>query len=333
MGTQKIIRWAVFLLILTVILSPLSCQQNPVANMPLSVSLDYSGALIWDHIGRTYKLHIPACYDKSKPMPLVIILHGGAASAEQMQKLTNNGFNTLSEKEGFIAVYPEGVENRWNDGRKEVNYRAYKDKINDVGFISALIDHLMRLFNIDVRRVYVTGISNGAMMAHRLGMELSDKITAIAPVAGNIPLDLAGLPDGKAGSTPQKPVAVLIMNNTKDPLMPWGGGDVQFLKVSIGKVLSTEESVKYWVTHNQCAPQPVITQEPDKDPADGTKVRKEIYANGKAGTEVVLYAIEEGGHTWPGGFQYLPEKLVGKTSKDIDATEVIWNFFKSHQKE
>ncbi|MCJ7744103.1 MAG: hypothetical protein MUO99_06035, partial [Dehalococcoidales bacterium] len=97
-----------------------------------------------------------------------------------------------------------------------------------------------------------------------------------------------------------------------------------------GRILSVPDSVKYWVTYNQCSATPVITMEADTDPQDGTRVREEVYGQGKDGTEVILYAIEGGGHTWPGGLQYLSEVIIGRTSRDIDANAVIWDFFKRH---
>lgn len=245
-----------------------------------------------------------------------------------MVKLTLGGFDKLSDKKGFVAVYPDGIGKNWNDGRKgeETGYRAHKESIDDVGFISALIDALIKKLNIDPRRVYVTGISNGAIMSYRLACELTEKIAAVAPVAGSIPQNLY------PSCSPSRPISVLAINNVNDPLVPFAGGDITgpFGFKKLGKVLSTPETIRFWVNHDKCSSSPVVTYEPDKDPKDGTRVRKEVYRNGKDGTEVVLYAIEGGGHTWPGGWQYLPERTIGKTSRDIDANEVIWDFFEKH---
>ena len=282
------------------------------------------GSIVWDGLKRTYLLHIPPSYDKNRPMPLVIALHGSGGSGKTMKRLTLGGFNTLSDKEGFIVVYPSGVGRHWNDGREIAWHRAHTENIDDVGFISALIDHLVKELNIDQRRIYVTGMSGGALMAHRLACELSEKITAIATVAGGMPKEVF------AYCSPLRPISVLIINNVDDPVIPWEGGELRLGRLTLGEVVPVSSMVKYWVTHNQCSPIPVITYEPDKDPLDGTRVRKERYEKGKDGTDVILYAIEGGGHTWPGGQQYLPERLIGKTSRDIDANEVIWNFFKKH---
>jgi polyhydroxybutyrate depolymerase len=286
---------------------------------------DYTDSTVWDGLERTYLLHVPSSYDKNKSMPLVIALHGGGGTAEGMMKtITLGGFNTLADKEGFIVVYPNGVEGHWNDYRNDMLAKDVEN-VDDVGFISALIDHLVKTLNVDPNRVYVTGMSNGAMMTHRLALELTDKIAAVATVAGNIPEDQL-----KAG-IPKRAIPVLIISGTDDPIMPWNGGYV-LREPKRGKVISVPETVKYWVNNNKCSSKPEISYEPDLDPDDGTRVRKEVYGNGANGTEVILYAVEGGGHTWPGGSSELPESVVGKISRDINANEIIWNFFKKYSR-
>jgi len=284
-------------------------------------------SIIFAGLERTYRIHMPPSYDKSKPPLLLIVLHGGGGTGEKMGKLTLGGFDKLSDKEEFLVVYPDGVEKHWNDGRENVRYRAHCEKIDDVGFFSVLIDLFTKEYNIDNKRTYVTGISNGAMMPFRLACELSEKIAAIAPVAGTMPENLP------TRCSPSRPIPVLMISNTDDRLVPWEGGEIRFGRQRFGEVLSVDESVRFWVHHNQCSSSPVNTLEPDRDPKDGTRVRREEYGQGKGGTEVILYAIEGGGHTWPGGHQYLPAWIIGKTSRDVDANEVIWSFFKKHARE
>jgi polyhydroxybutyrate depolymerase len=244
--------------------------------------------------------------------------------------LTHKGFNKMSDQDGFIIVYPDGIELNWNDGRmdEEANDRAHRDNIDDVSFISALIDSMIQNYNINPKRVYVTGISNGAIMSYRLACELSHKITAIAPVDGNIPTMIF------TDCSPSRAVSVLAINNTDDPLVPFQGGEIygQFHRIKLGKVLSVDESIGFWVTRNRCSVTPAVNDEPDLDPKDGTRVTRKQYVNGIEGTEVILYAVDGGGHTWPGGVQYLPAWIIGKTCRDFDACEVIWSFFKKHSR-
>ena len=291
---------------------------------------DLRTSFIHDSLKRTFHIYIPSSYDKTVKIPLVIALHGRGATGAGMIILTKKGFNKLADQDGFIMVYPDGIELNWNDGRidEEAKDRAHRENIDDVGFISALIDSMIKNYNINPKLVYVTGISNGAIMSYRLACELSNKITAIAPVDGNIPLVF--LPD----CTPSRPVSVLAINNTNDPLVPFEGGEIngKIRRIKLGKVLSVDESVGFWVKRNKCSVTPVIAEEPDRDPKDGTKVTTKQYINGIEGTEVILYAVDGGGHTWPGGFQYLPVWIIGKTCRDFDANEVIWSFFKKHSR-
>jgi polyhydroxybutyrate depolymerase len=290
---------------------------------------DLRTSFMHDSLKRTFNIHIPSTFDKSVQLPLVIVLHGRGANGASMIILTHKGFNKMADNDGFIIVYPDGIELNWNDGRmdEEANDRAHRENIDDVGFISALIDSMITDYNIDPKRVYVTGISNGAIMSYRLACELSDKITAIAPVDGNIPIML--FPE----CSPSRPVSVLAINNTDDPLVPFDGGYIYGIrKKNLGKVLSVNESIGFWITTNKCSFTPVLAEEPDRDPKDGTRVTIKQYINGIEGTEVILYTVEGGGHTWPGGVQYLPAWVIGKTSRDFDANEVIWSFFKKHSR-
>ena len=224
-------------------------------------------------------------------------------------------------------VYPDGIERGWNDGRKNTSIYAHQQNINDVGFINALIENLTIEFNIDQNRIYSTGISNGAMMSYRLALELPEKIAAIAPVAGAIPIDIL----------PEEPLltqlSVCVISGTSDPLIPWEGGTVGTNRNPRGIVISVPDSVNYWVINNNCNSTPETVLLPDIDPSDGTRVYFHRYGSGENNTEVVLYEIKNGGHTWPDGYQYLSKIIIGRTSKDINANEVIWDFFKNHPKQ
>ena len=309
------------LILVSLILSGTSVNNNPDGNK--------AEHIIVNGLQRTYLIHTPVS-DFNHPMPIVFVLHGGGGTGAKMIKLTYGGFNKLADNKGFIVVYPDGFEKNWNDGRSmaEANYETFKNNTDDAGFISALIDDLIKKYNADAKRVFVTGISNGAMMSYRLGCELSGKIAAIAPVAGNIPENFI------KQCKPSNSVSVLAINGDSDPLVPFNGGDVTgpFGKRKLGKVLSAHESVMFWVKNNECSPDPIITDVPDKNPDDGTRVQKQQFINGRDNSEVILYSIKNGGHTWPGGYQYLGEWIVGRTCRDMNAAEVIWEFFERHER-
>ncbi len=273
---------------------------------------------------RSYHLYVPSTYLKSGPAPLVIALHGGGVTGQKVAILLR--LNPLADQYGFIAVYPDAVDHHWNDGRALDKYRSQRENIDDVGFIAAMIDAIDSDFDIDQGRVYVTGASNGAMMALRLGCELAPRITAIAPVIGSMPANLA------SRCAPANPVPLIMINGTADPLVPYEGGYVHVFRKKLGKILSVQQTVDFWVARNGCSTKPQVSMTPDTDPEDGTRVQKSAYSQCTDDAGVVLYTIRGGGHTWPGGNQYLPEFLIGKTSRDLDASEVIWKFFNEHTK-
>jgi polyhydroxybutyrate depolymerase len=262
---------------------------------------------------RSYLLYLPSTYHRGRPTPLVLVFHGGGGRARGIAPHT--GFSRLAEREGFVVAYPQGLDGRWNDSR---GYAATHD---DVGFVRALLDTLERELSIDPRRVYATGISNGAMFAYRLACDLPGVFAAVAPVAGAMPTELA------PGCAHTQPVSVLAFQGTADPLMPFAGGGVGRRR---GRVLSATRSIAYWATVSGCAAAPLTTLEPDLVLDDSTRVRRTVYGGCRDGTRVELYTIEGGGHTWPGG---PPVSVsVGRVTRDVDATPLIWAFFAQHPK-
>jgi polyhydroxybutyrate depolymerase len=278
-------------------------------------------------LSRTYYLHVPPNLPGDKAAALVLMFHGGGGTPKFASR--DSKLNDLADREGFLAAYPEGIGKSWNDGRGAKSIPAQRKNVDDVAFVAALIDDIDRSRKVDAKRVYATGISNGATFSHHLAANLSTRIAAIAPVAG-------GLSEPESEKfKPEVPVSVLILQGTADPIVPYNGGGIflpGIFKRERGRIVGTDAAVKRWVEHDGCQRDPVSEDLPDEAPADGCRVKKSIYAKGKNGTDVVLYRLEGGGHTWPGGLQYLPERFVGKVCRDINATGVIWEFFKTHPK-
>jgi len=280
----------------------------------IHIGRDEIGSIDVDGTARTYRIHVPEDFSAEKKLPLVILLHGYTGQGVNMEQLTLGGFNALSDSERFIAVYPDGILRRWNDGRN-TDWTS-----DDTGFISQLIDSLKSSHNIDDKRIFCCGMSNGAKMTIRLAFELPDKIAAFAPVAGaNLAMPFYTYP------ADHKPVPLLIINGTTDPSSPYTGGPITFGN----EVISTTGTIKYWAEHNNCDTEPDITWFDDQYPADETRAWKEVYSS-PAGADVVLCGIQGGGHTWPSGFEYMAESLIGKTCYDISANNVIWDFFREH---
>ncbi len=258
---------------------------------------------------RSFLLHAPAPVP-GRTMPLLLVFHGAGGTAASMVRHT--GLAGLAVARGYAVVHPEGVDRRWNDGR---NNSATQD---DIGFVRTLLDSLARQLPIDSTRIYATGISNGAAFAYRLACDLPGRFAAIAAVAG---APAAAMED-RCGLA--APVSLIAFQGTRDPLMPYEGGTAT---VRRGQVLSARRTAAVFAALNSCPAQPVDVFEPDSA-TDGTRVRRTSYEGCPEGRAVVLYSIEGGGHTWPGGPPV--GRLVGRVTRDIDASRTILDFFDRH---
>jgi polyhydroxybutyrate depolymerase len=259
---------------------------------------------------RTYELHVPESYDGSKPAPLLLALHGRLGTGSGQEKLTH--LDKASEEHGFLVVYPDGLDRSWADGREGTP--SDKNHVDDVKFLSALIDKMETEYKIDASRIYAAGMSNGGFMAGRLACELSERVAAVAIVGASLSKNVA------EDCHLAKPVSVMIIQGTDDPLVPLAGG-----KMRNGAVLCHDAAVKTFVDVDRC------TGEPKKDhisdhAGDGTTLDVTTYSSCAGGSEVIGYVVNGGGHTWPGGMQYLPAMFIGKTTHNMDASEVIWEF-------
>lgn len=304
--------------ILTLLIIPLilSCQLRSPGGPEnlLAVSFEHDGRT------REFLLHVPA-RTPSSPAPLLIVLHGRGGTAKGLVKLTNSRFNELSDAGGFYAAYPTGLGKSWNNFGDDMTGYAHRNNIDDSGFIAALIDRLAASYPIDRDRVFAAGLSNGGFMCFRLACELSGKIRGIAAVAATNTVEQ------KAKCRTSRPVSVMIINGTDDPIIPYNGGEVVLLGRSRGRITSTEDTVAEWARIDACRNGRETLELPDRDPSDGTRVTRTSIGTCGGGARVVLLRVDGGGHTWPGGAHYLSTGLVGRTSRDINACDEIWNFF------
>ena len=280
-----------------------------------------------EDIERTYHIHLPPGFSKGKPAPLVFALHGGGGQGRRFdQSATQGTLTAAADKRGMALVFPQGINKHWCDGRTEV--LKAKKAYDDVEFISTVIDTMVKNYGIDSQRVYATGISNGGFMSVRLAMDLSEKIAAVAPVTAQITEVLKD-------KSPNLPISIMIVNGTMDPLVPFGGGHIRLFRFgrSRGKILSTASTVEHFRRHNGCGKVPERIKIQDNDPDDGANVEIEKYTDGKDGTEVILVKVIGGGHTWPGGKQYLRPWIIGTVCRDINASEMILDFFLQHSRQ
>ncbi|MGH1375526.1 MAG: extracellular catalytic domain type 1 short-chain-length polyhydroxyalkanoate depolymerase [Alphaproteobacteria bacterium] len=265
---------------------------------------------------RSYIIHIPEEVKASKvKVPMVIVLHGGGGNAEHAER--SYGFSEKADQEGFIAVYPNGTAGKmakfktWNV--VHCCGPAMKNKTDDIGFLSTLIDYVIDNHPADPSRVFITGMSNGGMMTHRAGIALSDKVTAIAPVASGLFGD---------ESFPKSPVSALIINGALDKSFPMNGGKTggKFSRAWDGTSLKpVSYQGEFWAKHNACNVKPVEEQ-------NTPSILVQRYTC--SGTvDVIHYIVKDNGHAWPGGKQ--GNKFLDKPSQSINATDIIWDFFKA----
>lgn len=261
---------------------------------------------------RSFLLHIPP--DHRAGMPLLVALHGGGGSASGFARYT--GLTDLADEMGFIVVFPQGLNNRWYDSI-HLSREPGMEWVDDTGFIAALVESVGTAHQAGP--VFVMGLSNGGMFVQELLVARGDLFRGGASV-------ISQMPTGFTGRT-SNPVPVLFMNGTLDPLVPYRGGTVTLpWGETRGEVLSTAGSVQLWLDWNGIGSEPELTFLPDTDPEDGAKaVLSEWRRDGRV--VVALYTIEGGGHTLPGGRQYLPTGTVGNTCRDFNGSRAIIDFF------
>jgi polyhydroxybutyrate depolymerase len=312
-----------------------------------------------DDVDRNFMVRLPSGYDPQRRYPVVILLHGMNQDADDMERLTR--FDELADKDGIIAVYPFALHGRWNVGVQPQErqpagmgpgrHRRYggggypgggggypgggggypggggrqpSDRqpdeqrrpvpADDIGFVNQMLDQLGTKFSVDTSRIYAAGLSEGGFMGLRLGCALSDRIAAVAAVGAAMPKTMICLPS--------RPVPLLMINGTSDPVVPYGGGNEHNLNLT---TISAEDSAKAWAKIDRCSENPEKSKLPARGKG-GMETKVDTYTGCQQNAQVVLYSVKGGGNTWPGGEQYEVEKTIGKTSQDLNANETIWSF-------
>jgi polyhydroxybutyrate depolymerase len=292
-----------------------ACDSAVVAADRGGASFKKRQTLMYSGIQRSYEIRIPQGLIKlDQLVPLVLVLHGGGGNGENAEKMT--GFTEKATKEGFIVVYPEGTGRfnkflTWN--ARHCCGWAMEKKVDDVGFINALLDLLIKDYPVDPRRVYVTGLSNGGMMTHRLGIELSHRIAAIAPVIATLFGD---------EHKPVHPVSAIMINGAQDKSVPYQGGPPggRFPEAWDGTpARPATEQAALWAAANGCE------SNPEKQERGALLVSQYRCP---AGSDVVMYLINDNGHAWPGGKS--GSRRGDQPSVSMNATDVIWAFFEKH---
>ena len=262
--------------------------------------LDATWTLSFGGETRTFDVHVPASYDPTKRSPLVFNFHGYTSDSAQENVLAH--MTDKADQVGFVAVHPQGIGNSWNAGACCGDASA--KGIDDVGFVSAMLDRLEKDLCVDTKRVFATGMSNGGFLSHRLACELSDRIAAVAPVAG-----VLGIPTCK----PSRAVPIMHFHGTSDPLVPYTGS------TSLG-FPAVQKTFEDWAARESCTGTPSETFR-------NVDAHCSTYSSCAQGSEVTLCTVDNGGHTWPGG---TPVPSLGYTTPFLSATDRMWTFFAAH---
>jgi polyhydroxybutyrate depolymerase len=267
-----------------------------------------SGSFTYGGQTRMYQLYVPAIYNSNNAVPLVLNLHGYGSN--NTQQMSYGNFKPIADTANFLILAPQGSLDQFSTAHWNANWGT---GVDDIGFLSALIDTVSANYSINQNRIYSTGMSNGGFMSFTLAGQLSNKITAVASVTGT--MSILQIP----ANTVTIPMPIMQIHGTADATVDYNG-DANFLSV--------DDVLNYWIGHNNCNTTPIVTQVPDINTADGCTAERYDYINGDNGAEVVHYKITPGAHTWPGA-----PFSIGVTNQDFNASVEIWKFFSKYEKQ
>lgn len=290
-------------------------------SMPALTGRLVPGTLQHGGIARSWLAYVPP--NKESHPALVVVLHSSMGTAQEARAMFGYDFDVMADRHGFVVAYPNGVGGYWNEAKVQGAFQSKLEKVDDVGFLNALVDALVQRYDIACSRIYVTGVSNGGSMVLRLALEVPDFARAYAVVGASLPA-----PGNLSAAPSHQAVSILLMNGTDDPVNPWSGGDVVLrgLLTNRGPVLSTRASIDYFRTLAGVADKPTITRLPDRDASDGSTVARLEWRTATA--RIVLYEVIGGGHQVPHPATY-GRRLLGHSNRDIHAAHEMWNFFRA----
>jgi len=261
--------------------------------------------IMHDGENRDYLVHTPIDYNANKDYPLIINMHGLGGNRDQQQLYSQ--FDRVGDTAGVIIVYPQGLAVNFQ-GQNQTHWNAgFGTGVDDVGFLTKMLDQISLDYSVDEKRVYSTGMSNGGYMSYYLACEAGDRLTAIASVTGSMVFNVF------RNCQPSQSIPALQIHGTRDAVVPFNGNP------------SIDDVVDFWVDHNNCDMTPTEEMIPDISTRDNTTTIKKTYGGCDNKGEVWYYVVDNGGHTWPGTF---PVPSLGNTSADFFASEHIWEFFK-----
>lgn len=280
------------------------------------------GNLIIDNIERTFVYHVPKkLTDKPK---LIIAYHGSKMKAFIMQIFTGHEFDELADiNKNAIIVYPQGYKNNWNDCRKQAPFPAKQSNIDDVRFTEQIIAFFRKEYQIDTSNIFAVGYSNGGQMVMKLAMQKPEWFKGFAVISANLPTE-----NNNDCIDTKKPVSLLLMNGTNDPINPYEGGEVILDGQSFGSVISTEQNLQHWLNVSDCdSTEKVTAQFPQNKAGNNITAIQKTYLSQATNKQISFIKVINGGHTIPNRNFRIPIKKIGEINKDVDGPKVIWDFF------
>lgn len=272
---------------------------------------------------RRYILHLPKIYDGIKEVPLVIFLHGAGGNSENAQSFTN--FNQVSNDNGFLVAYPQGLFERNPNGFVWAAARGLPADslgIDDVGFIDTLVTILKGQYKINAKKVFICGFSNGGFLVQRIAFEKNQQFAAFGSLGATMNQNKYGSKD------PGRAIPMMFVLGSSDPLVPYNGG-IAGVNTTL-PIVGIEKAVSFWVTNNNCQTAIPSADLPNKSTNDNSTVTVYEYTNGSCNSKVKFYKINGGGHTWP-GVKLIRQTPRGETNLDISAGQELWDFFKQFE--
>ncbi len=318
---KKKIYFSNFVKLVSLIFTVIACSPD-LPDPKKIVPGTYSGSveLTFRGFKRDFLIHFPNGYSSSKPYPLVMAIHGAFSSATEFEKVS--GFSTLADDEGFIVVYPNGIGifgflRHWNAGY--CCAYAAESQNDDVGYLKLILDSLMEKLPIDRNRIFLSGFSNGGMMAYRFAAEFPEYVAAIAAVSTTIGSKNVDAEKEWKLQKPKIPVSVLIAHGLADESIPYIGG----LRPGSSKAIAfhaVDQSVEFWLKTNRCNQNAVFRSQVNN------MVEVKTWTECSDGSLVKLYSIQEWNHRWP-GIHHTGKLPVDNQLNKFDLTKIIWDFF------
>ena len=292
------------------------CNYSSIGQTVQSQGL-HTDSMSYGGLQRKYIYYIPSGIENTAKVPVVFFLHGMGASAQIGVNVLGPQYHARAERDKAIVVYPEATSKHWND--KLGGSYPLTDNIDDVGYLSSLIDLFIKDFKADPKRVYFSGSSNGGMMTYRLSCDIPEKIRAIAPFVSTISTTVA------KEFANAKPIPIIITSGTADSVIKWAGGPIKVTRTP--EILSGDDNVAYWVIRNGAKKKAKVSKLPDIEPGDNSTVEIQHY---KGKNDVILYKIIGGAHTHP-TLRAPGKALVKGLNMDYNSFERVWDFMMSYK--